>query len=259
MLWFNPVLGAALALLFGLLLGSFLNVVIHRLPRMQALASQAPYNLAWPGSHCPRCLAQLRWWHNIPLVSFALLRGRCASCHQSISWRYPLVEATTGVGFAWLAWMLPTPGLLIGAMGLSAALMALALIDFETGLLPDRLTLSLLWSGLLFNLFVGVVPLSECVLGAVLGYGLLWLVYWGFRLISGRIGLGYGDLKLLAALGAWLGWTHLPQVLLISSLTGLLAGGILMLSGRLTRNDPIPFGPFLAGSGWGVWAWSVFI
>jgi len=242
-----------LALLSGLLLGSFLNVVIHRLPRMLEHGDAVGFNLAWPQSHCPRCRCPLRWWHTLPLLGYMLLRGRCAHCNQPISWRYPLVEGAMALCCLLFTWQSLPPAILIGTIVLSAALLALSLIDLETGLLPDSLTLTLLWAGLLFNLQQSLTPLPHAVLGAVVGYLFPWLVYWVYRLLTGREGLGYGDMKLLAALGAWLGWMPLAQVLLLSSLTGLLAGGILMLYGRLARHDPMPFGPFLAASGWLVW------
>lgn len=245
------------ALLLGLLLGSFLNVVIYRLPQMLQRCDSLHYNLAWPGSHCPACRCRLRWWQLIPLLGFLLLRGHCANCSRPIAWRYPLIELLTGGCFAFLAWRLESPLWWLGAGVFTALLICLAVIDYETGLLPDNLTMLLLWSGLLFQLHATVGQLPLAVMGAVAGYLGLWLLYWGYRLLRGREGLGYGDMKLLAALGAWLGWSPLPQVLLMSSLTGLLAGGILMLSGRLARDDPMPFGPFLAVSGWWVWVSSV--
>jgi leader peptidase (prepilin peptidase)/N-methyltransferase len=244
-------LGAAC---FGILIGSFLNVVIHRLPRM--LEGNRPfevYNLAWPRSHCPVCGQVLSWWQNIPLLSFAVQRGRCVACGAAISWRYPFIELLTGVCFGLVGWHIGPSWLLPCALGFSAVLIALAAIDCECGLLPDALTYPLLWSGLLFNLYSKMVSLDAAVIGVVCGYVFLWGLYWGFRLLTGKEGLGYGDFKLLAALGAWLGWSALPQVLLLSSLTGLLVGGILMVSGRMTRSDALPFGPFLAFSGWLVW------
>lgn len=254
MMLFDPWLRIGGATMLGLLVGSFLNVVIHRMPRMLAPPeSGLSYNLARPRSHCPSCLHSLSWWQNLPLVSFCLQNGRCSACGVRISWRYPLVEALTALCYGFLAWRLEAPLALAGALWFSSVLIALAVIDFECGLLPDALTLSLLWSGLLFNLSGGPVSLAQAVLGAVCGYMALWLLYWCFRLLTGREGLGYGDFKLFAALGAWLGWTWLPQVLLLSSLTGLLAGGILMLSGRMAKGDPLPFGPFLALSGWVAW------
>jgi len=241
----------------GLLIGSWLNVVIYRLPLMLAAPeAQGRYNLAWPRSHCPACHHPLAWWHNVPLLSFILLRGHCRWCRAPISRRYPLVEGLTALCFAFLASQFDSPALLAASMCLSAWLIALAAIDIETGLLPDVLTLPLMWCGLLFNLWRGAGQLESAVLGAVAGYLLLWLLYWAFRLVTGKEGLGYGDFKLLAALGAWLGYAELPQVLLLSSLTGLLAGGILMFLRRMARHDPLPFGPYLALSGWVVWVWS---
>ncbi|MCW3479897.1 A24 family peptidase [Neisseriaceae bacterium JH1-16] len=265
----NPVGLAGAALLFGLLIGSFLNVVIHRLPIMLqqswqrdcARLSGAPdhvaprYDLCLPASHCPACLTPIKPWQNLPLISFMLLRGRCASCEMPIRRRYPLVELLTGLMFAWLAWRFGPGSMLAGAMLLSSILLALAFIDADTQLLPDCLTLPLLWAGLLFNLLTGQVALSAAVLGAVFGYLALWSVYWIFRLVTGKEGMGYGDFKLLAALGAWLGWQVLPLVILLSSLVGALVGVILIATRRAERQQGIPFGPYLAAAGWIAFMW----
>ncbi|BEV73346.1 A24 family peptidase [Paludibacterium sp. THUN1379] len=241
--------------LFGLLIGSFLNVLIHRLPRMVRGEVSGVYNPVWPRSHCPACRHVLRARDLVPVLSWLCLRGRCAFCRAGISARYPLVELLTGSCFALLAWRAGDAYWLLGGLWLTACLIALLVIDAETGLLPDSLTLPLLWAGLLFNLNGARVPLSQAVLGAVAGYLVLWLLYWCFRLLTGREGLGYGDFKLLAALGAWLGWQALPPLLLLSSLTGLVAAGILMLLRRMSRRDALPFGPFLALAGWMYWLW----
>ncbi|TDR76746.1 prepilin peptidase [Paludibacterium purpuratum] len=246
---------AGMAMLAGVLIGSFLNVLIHRLPRMASGDAPDGYTLAWPRSHCPACGHTLHARHLIPLLSWLALRGRCGFCRSAISPRYPLVELATALLFGFLAWRQAELGLLAGGLAFTACLIALTVIDLETGLLPDNLTLPLLWGGLLFNLHGQRVPLDEAVLGAVAGYGVLWGLYWLHRLASGREGLGYGDFKLLAAIGAWLGWRALPPLLLMSSLTGLCVAGILMLFGRMSRRDALPFGPFLALSGWVVWVW----
>jgi leader peptidase (prepilin peptidase)/N-methyltransferase len=265
----NPAWLIGGALLFGLLIGSFLNVVIHRLPIMLqqdwqrdcAQLAGAPdqegprYNLLLPASHCPACQQPVKPWQNLPLISFVLLRGRCASCAAPISRRYPLVELLTGLVFALLAWQLGPGSTLVGAMLLSAALIALAFIDADTQMLPDCLTLPLLWAGLLFNLATGLVPLADAVLGAVFGYLALWLVYWAFRLATGKEGMGYGDFKLLAALGAWLGWQALPMVILLSSLVGALVGVGLIVARRVGRSQALPFGPYLAAAGWIAFLW----
>ncbi|MBM2885137.1 prepilin peptidase [Chromobacterium phragmitis] len=277
------LLGAAV--IFGLMVGSFLNVVIHRMPRMlenefladsvcylaesdrfpalklaaqgamEELTEAPGYNLWRPASHCPSCGAAVRAWQNIPLLSYALLRGRCAACRVGISPRYPLVESLCGVLFGFLAWKLGWGWPLFGAMALSAALLALTFIDLDTQLLPDGLTLPLMWVGLLFNLHGGLVPLSDAVLGAACGYLALWLVYQLFKLATGREGMGYGDFKLLAALGAWLGWGMLPLIILLSSLVGAVCGLAMMAASRVGRGQPIPFGPYLAAAGWIALVW----
>ncbi|WP_280955195.1 prepilin peptidase [Paludibacterium denitrificans] len=265
----NPALLVVMVFVSGLLLGSFLNVVIHRLPKMmerawqqecadylgQAHAELPDYNLLTPPSHCPMCNAPVRPWQNVPVLSYLLLKGRCASCQSAISPRYPLVELATGLLFAVLAWHFGWTIQLPGYLLLTAVLVALTCIDADTQLLPDSLTLPLLWAGLLFNLWSGTVPLSDAVLGAAAGYLSLWLVYWGFRLATGKEGMGFGDFKLLAALGAWLGWQMLPLVILLSSLVGAIIGVALILLARLGRGQPLPFGPYLAVAGWIALLW----
>ncbi|MBU6491883.1 MAG: prepilin peptidase [Burkholderiales bacterium] len=257
-----------LAGLAGLLIGSFLNVVIHRLPRMLERAWQAeldelgggtpgripvhaepPYNLWHPGSSCPACGHRLRPWENIPLVSFVVLRGRCSACRQAIARRYPAVELLSAALSVLVVWQLGATWQGVAALGLTYTLITLAFIDTDTQLLPDCLTLPLLWAGLLCNLAGLFVPLRDAVLGAMGGYLSLWLVYWIFRLLRGKEGMGYGDFKLLAALGAWLGWAVLPQIVLLSSISGAAIGIAAVLAGRQARHEPIPFGPFLAAAG----------
>lgn len=258
-------------LLLGLVVGSFLNVVAYRLPKMleaqwrrdccelleqpEPGAGDPPLSLASPNSHCPRCKAAVKPWHNIPVLSWLLLRGRCASCGCAISPRYPIVELACGLLTLLLGLHFGLSLQLLGAMFLTWALLALALIDLDTQLLPDNITLPLLWLGLLFNLTGTFAPLPEAVLGAVCGYLLLWSVYWLFKLATGKEGMGYGDFKLLAALGAWLGWEALPVIILLSSLVGAVVGLALMaLSGR-GKDVPLPFGPWLAAAGWLALLW----
>jgi leader peptidase (prepilin peptidase)/N-methyltransferase len=254
-----PWIAAAL----GLAVGSFLNVVIHRLPRMlqaqwkaqcaelenRPAPEEPRYNLWVPRSQCPACGHCLHAAHNIPVVSYLALRGRCAFCGSPISARYPVVEASTALLFAWVAAHFGYSPAGAGALILTAFLLALAAIDADTTLLPDDLTQPLLWIGLLMNLRSTFVPLPEAVIGAVAGYLCLWSVYWVFKLATGKEGMGYGDFKLLAALGAWLGWKMLLPIVLVSSLVGALVGIALIVLARRGREIPIPFGPYLAAAG----------
>lgn len=265
----NAGLLVVMALLLGLLVGSFLNVVIHRLPVMMERGWQREcdrylgrevqdaerYNLLVPASHCPGCKQDVKAWQNIPLLSYALLRGRCAHCGIGISWRYPAVELLTGLLFAAVAWRFGWGLPMLGYLLLTAVLVALTFIDADTQLLPDDLTLPLVWAGLLFNLYTGAVPLEDAVIGAVAGYMSLWLVYWLFKLCTGKEGMGYGDFKLLAAFGAWLGWSMLPLIILLSSLVGAVVGIVLMLLSRIGRGQALPFGPYLAAAGWIALLW----
>ncbi len=259
----SPALLLAACAILGLLVGSFLNVVILRLPRMMEAGWKQeasailgltpteadPISLMHPASSCPGCGARIRAWQNIPVVSWLLLRGRCAKCGTSISIQYPLVELAASLlaaGCAWtFGWGLP----LAGALVLAWTLLALAVIDWRTQLLPDGMTLPLLWLGLLLNVGETYVPLSEAVIGAAAGYLLLWLVFHAFRLVTGKEGMGYGDFKLLGALGAWFGWSALPSLILLSSVVGALVGIALMVFKRHDRNIPIAFGPYIAGAG----------
>jgi len=270
----TPGILVVLALVFGLLVGSFLNVVVHRLPLMmrrewrkqceEELAEPATnlpdgrFNLVVPRSRCPACGHQIRAHENIPLASWLLLRGKCSACSARISPRYPAVEALTGALFAMTAWMLPWPAAALAGIGFTGALIALTFIDIDEQLLPDGITLPLLWAGLLFNLLAGeqaFVPIGDAVLGAVFGYLSLWLVYHGFRLATGKEGMGYGDFKLLAALGAWLGWQMLPLIILLSAVVGAVTGiAMIAIAGR-DRQVPIPFGPYLAAAGWIALLW----
>ncbi len=259
-----PFVLALAAGILGLCVGSFLNVVIHRLPLMmerewqaqcadlrgEALAETTPFNLIVPRSRCPRCGQEIGALDNIPLFSyFVLLRGKCKHCQARISLRYPLVEALTGLLSAAVVWHFGAGWLALGALGLTWALITLALIDLDTQLLPDSITLPLLWLGLAFNLDGHFTDLGSAVIGAMVGYLALWSVFWLFKLATGKEGMGYGDFKLLAALGAWLGWQMLPAIILLSSVVGALVGIALIVLARHGRNVPIPFGPYLAAAG----------
>jgi leader peptidase (prepilin peptidase) / N-methyltransferase len=274
----NPALFAGSVFLLGLVVGSFLNVVIYRLPimlvrdwRSQAadvLAGAAPapeptpapperFSLVTPGSACPSCKTPIKPWQNIPVVSWMMLRGRCASCRTRISARYPAVELATGILSAWAAWHFGFGAPAACALLLTWALIALTGIDIDHQLLPDSITLPLLWAGLLAAVVLGpymgsTLPVSQqdALIGAMAGYVSLWLVFHAFRLITGKEGMGYGDFKLFAALGAWLGWKLLPLIILVSAASGALLGiAMILLRGR-DRAAPIPFGPYLAAAGW---------
>ncbi len=265
----DPTVFTVSCTVLGLIVGSFLNVVVHRLPIMMErdwqcqcaeLRGETPpvqeaLSLAVPRSHCPACGHPIRALENIPVISWLALRGKCSACHAAISPRYPLIEALSGLlctfaaahfGYGWAA---------AGAMLLIWSLLALSFIDFDKQLLPDSITLPLLWVGLLFNLdWSGAgagtyTDLRSAVIGAIAGYLALWSVYWGFKLATGKEGMGYGDFKLLAALGAWFGWQVLPLTILLSSVVGAVAGIALIVLARHGRNVPIPFGPYLAAAG----------
>ncbi|WP_159684946.1 prepilin peptidase [Cognatazoarcus halotolerans] len=253
----------AMTALLGLFVGSFLNVVIHRLPKMmelewqaqaaelrgETLAERERFNLATPRSRCPHCGHQITAVENIPVVSFLLLRGRCRHCKAPIGIRYPVIEVLTGLLSAFAAWRFGYGIALLGALAFLWTMVALTFIDLDTQLLPDNLTLPLLWLGLLFNLPGTYIELSSAVIGAVAGYLTLWSVYWLFKLVTGKEGMGYGDFKLLAAIGAWLGWQLLPLTILLSSAVGAVVGIGLIVFARHGRNVPIPFGPYLAAAG----------
>lgn len=259
----SPGFYVSLSVVVGLMVGSFLNVVIYRLPKIlerdwqaqcAALtgASVAPlptYNLLIPRSACPTCSQPIPAWHNIPVFSYLLLRGRCAHCGAAFSKRYPIVEALTGFLTGYVAWHFGF-GVAAGlAILFCWALLALTFIDLDTQLLPDNITLPLLWLGLLANVYATFTDLKSAVIGAIAGYLALWLVYWAFKLLTRKEGMGYGDFKLLAAIGAWLGWQMLPLVILLSSLVGAVVGVSLIIFARHGKDIPIPFGPYLAGGG----------
>ena len=258
------VVMAAVGGLFGLLVGSFLNVVIHRLPQMmerqwaaecaelngQPAAPQAPFNLLVPRSRCGHCGHPIRWYENIPVLSYLALRGKCSACGTPIGLRYPLVELVTGLLFAWCAWRWGWGWSAAAWCAFAAVLVALTLIDWDTTLLPDDLTLPLLWLGLIAaTLGLTGVRLSDAVWGAVAGYLSLWLVYWGFKLATGKEGMGFGDFKLFAALGAWFGWQALVPIILMASVIGALVGIGMKLLSALREGGVVPFGPFLALGG----------
>lgn len=262
--------GTALGGVFGLLIGSFLNVVIYRLPKMMErqwaaeLAQleaekqgkespaimQEPFNLMTPRSRCPACGHAVQWYENLPVLSYLFLRGCCSACKTPISARYPLVELLTGALFFFCIYRWGVTPAGFAWCGFSAALVALAFIDWDTTLLPDDITLPLLWAGLLSAGFQWTnVPLHASVTGAAAGYLSLWLVYWGFKLATGKEGMGYGDFKLFAALGAWFGWQALVPIILMSSIIGAIVGIAMKIFSSLREGGYIPFGPFLVGAG----------
>ena len=261
----HPLVAVAMALVVGLCVGSFLNVVVHRLPKMMdrawraqcaELRGEAPpaedppaYNLAVPRSACPACGHRIGALENVPIVSWLVLRGACSACRKPISIRYPLVEALGALLAAYAIWRYGLSWKGVAACVLLWTLIALTFIDFDTQLLPDSLTLPLLWAGLVVNLFGVFVPLADAVIGAIAGYLALWVVYWLFRLIRGKEGMGYGDFKLLAALGAWLGWQMLPLIVLLSSVVGAAIGITLMVVKGRDHHVPLAFGPYLAIAG----------
>lgn len=260
----QPAVFISATTLLGLMIGSFLNVVIHRMPKMMeqewhrncaelrgeaAAAEAAAYNLVAPRSACPACGHAIRAWENIPVASYLLLGGKCSACKTRISPRYPLVEAMTGLLAGLIAWRFGFSFVALAAMAFTFCLIALTFIDFDTHLLPDDITLPLLWLGLLVNIGGGFTDLQSAVIGAIAGYLALWSIYWLFKIVTGKEGMGYGDFKLLAAIGAWFGWQLLPAVILLSSLVGSIIGIGLIVLARHGRNVPIPFGPYLALGG----------
>ena len=263
-----PLIVLSIAAVFGLLIGSFLNVVVHRLPqivdhdlKMQAceiLEKEPPaplgMTLSKPRSRCPTCKHLIRAWENIPVLSYLALRGRCTNCKSPISVRYPIVEATCGLMTACViaGHGLGPTGLALA--GLAWVLLTLALIDFDTQYLLDEITLPTIWAGMLVNYFGLVTTLGSAVIGAVAGYLTFWSIFWVFKLLTGKDALGYGDFKLLALLGAWLGWEAIPLIIMLSSLVGAVAGAIMIARGR-DASRPISFGPYLATAGFVAIMW----
>ena len=265
----NPAFFIGAVFVLGLMVGSFLNVVIYRLPLMmerdwqaqyqeylgESPAEEAPLSLAQPASRCPHCNHKIRFYENIPVLSYLWLRGKCSSCQAAISIRYPLIELLTGVLSAVIAWHFGF-GLQAGAaLLLTWALIALSMIDVDHQLLPDSITLPLLWLGLALSLFPVFADMHSSLIGAIAGYLSLWTVYQLFKLVTGKEGMGFGDFKLLAALGAWMGWQALPVIVLLSSAVGALLGGAMIVIQGRDRAQPIPFGPYLAIAGWIALLW----
>jgi len=260
----NSTIFIILASLLGLVIGSFLNVVIHRLPIMMEMdwrdqcaslsgidktVKAKKYNLITPRSTCPHCQKAIAAWHNIPIISFLMLGGRCKECKASISWRYPAVESMSALLVGLAAYKFGFSLNMLAASAFVLALLSLTFIDLDTQLLPDDITLPLLWLGLLFNLNGGLTDIQSAIVGSAAGYLVLWSVYWLFKLITGKEGMGYGDFKMLAAIGAWFGWMMLPAVILLSSIAGSIIGIGLMAFAKKGRNTVIPFGPYLALGG----------
>lgn len=275
----SPMLFVAVVFAFCLVIGSFLNVVIHRLPimmerdwREQAaeLAKTPPetelpedrFDLVVPRSRCPSCGTMIKAWQNIPVVSYLLLGGKCSKCRESISARYPLVELMTAGLAALCAWRFGVGLEAVMAIIMTLALVPVAMIDADTQLIPDSIVLPLMWVGLAMSLFAPVagaetlfVAPGDAIIGAMAGYLSLWSIYWLFKLVTGKEGMGYGDFKLLAALGAWLGWQQLPLIILMSAVVGAIVGIALMAFRKHERSVPIPFGPYLAAAGWITMLW----
>lgn len=264
------------AAIFGLIIGSFLNVLILRLPvmmhrnwRQQCIDLQnmqkehsipglhyvGSYNLFTPRSHCPHCQHQIRIFENIPILSYLFLKGRCSKCKQPISIRYPIIELLTALMTGLVIWHFGLQWSTLFAIILTYGLIALAVIDFDHQLLPDSITLPMLWLGLILSIFSVFNTPSQAIFGAVFGYLILWSVYWIFKLITKKDGMGEGDFKLLAMLGAWMGWTALPTIIFLSACSGALIGILLMVLKHHPRHKPIPFGPFLALAGWITLLW----
>jgi leader peptidase (prepilin peptidase) / N-methyltransferase len=262
------------ALILGFLVGSFLNVVIYRLPKMmmkawadeckeyllherpenecsdnKPQAKAEPFNLAFPNSHCPACNAQIKPWQNIPVVSYLMLRGACANCGITISIRYPSIEFATGLITLFAVWFFGASMQAVFAVIFVWCLICLTMIDIDHQLLPDSITLPLLWIGLIANINGLFTSLESAVIGAVSGYLFLWGVYWLFKLVTGKEGMGYGDFKLLAAFGAWMGWQYLPLIIILSSLVGAVLGIVAIVVNGRDKAKPMPFGPYLAGAG----------
>ncbi|MDR9768595.1 A24 family peptidase [Shewanella baltica] len=281
LLGLHPYLFIALSFIFAATIGSFLNVVIHRFPVMMKREWQqecnqylqeyhedivkkigidqlnkpidafpVKYNLVVPGSACTKCKTSIKPWHNLPVLGWLMLKGKCAACHAPISARYPIIEFITGLLIATLAWHFGPSWQFVFASILTFVLVALTGIDLDEMLLPDQMTLPLLWLGLIINLNHTFASPTDAIVGATAGYLSLWSIFWLFKILTGKEGMGYGDFKLLAVFGAWLGWQMLPLVILLSSLVGAVVGITMIVSKRLKQGNPIPFGPYIAAAGW---------
>lgn len=278
----NPEYFTGVIFLFGLMFGSFFNVVIYRVPVMMQLEwlencrdfikemfgklpkeleahpeslPKPPFNIAKPDSTCPHCGHKIRWYENVPLASYVALKGKCSSCKNTISLRYPIIELVTALLSGFAAWNFGFGWETAAALAFTWALICLTMIDFDHKLLPDQITLPLMWLGLLLNMQGMFASLEDAVIGAVAGYMCLWSLYWAFKLLTGKEGMGYGDFKLLAALGAWMGWQYLLLILVLSSMVGAVVGvSLIVIKGR-DKNIPIPFGPYLAAAGWIAFFW----
>ncbi|RYV03125.1 prepilin peptidase [Shewanella sp. OPT22] len=282
----HPSVFIGLSFVFAAIVGSFLNVIIHRVPvmlkrewqqecnhyleeyhpqRFKALGEKElnksidsfpeKYNLLTPTSACPKCNSKIKPWHNIPVFGWVMLKGKCANCSDKISARYPIVEFITGAAVAYLAWVFGPTIEFAATSVLTFVLIALTGIDLDEMLLPDSLTLPLLWLGLILNVNGTFVSLESAIIGAIAGYLSLWSVYWAFKLLTGKEGMGYGDFKLMAVFGAWLGWQMLPLIILLSSLVGAIVGIGLIATRKLHSGNPIPFGPYIAIAGWVAMLW----
>ncbi len=269
----TPWLFYLTVLLFSICVGSFLNVVAYRLPAMmerdwkiechEYLELEAPkiehrlasMNLATPASACPHCAHQLHFWENIPIISYLFLQGKCSSCGTGISMQYPVVELVTGISSLVVAYTFGVSIQTLAALFFTWTIIALTLIDLKKQLLPDSITLPLLWAGIILSFYNVFTDLSSSVIGAIAGYLILWSVYQLFKLLTKKEGMGFGDFKLLAALGAWVGYSYLPQIILISSVVGSVAGIAMLIVGKTKQQQPIPFGPYLAIAGWVALLW----
>ena len=266
----NPLALSLIAGALGLIIGSFLNVVIYRLPKMlesdwhhqcaellniDATPSNKVFNLFSPNSHCRACKKEIAPWHNIPVISYILLKGKCSYCKTPISIRYPIIEIICGLMTALVAYHFGWGLTLLAALLLTWSLITLTMIDVDTQYLPDDITLPLLWLGLVVNAFNLFIPLEDALWGAIAGYLSLWSVYWFFKLLTGKEGMGYGDFKLLAALGAWVGWQMLPLILILSSFVGASVGIMGIFLKNYTRDTQLPFGPYLATAGFLAFMW----
>ena len=282
----HPYLFIALSFIFAATIGSFLNVVIHRFPVMMKREWQQEcnqylqeyhedivkkigieqlnkpidafpekYNLVVPGSACPKCKTSIKPWHNLPVLGWLMLKGKCAACHAPISARYPIIEFITGLLVATLAWHFGPSWQFVFASILTFILVALTGIDLDEMLLPDQMTLPLLWLGLIINLNHTFASPTDAIIGAAAGYLSLWSIFWLFKILTGKEGMGYGDFKLLAVFGAWLGWQMLPLVILLSSFVGAVVGITMIVNKRLKQGNPIPFGPYIAAAGWIALIW----